>query len=354
MRKIMGQLAGGTLDEEILAPQSFPSPVPQPPRRDAHWVFVGADGLRAGWGVALFVLFFVGFAFLSTFVLKHLIPPGHHSNIMSVRTGFIVELAQFFPLLLATACMALIERRSFLAYGYQGTARAARFISGLVCGFIALTAFVLVLWKARLLAFDGQLLHGAAIWKYAFEWGVLFVVVALFEESTLRGYLQFTLSRGIGFWWGALLLSFLFGFSHGTNPGETPVGLFAAGAVGLVFCLSLWYTGSLWWAIGCHASWDWAESYFYGTSDSGLVAEGHLFGEHPTGARLWSGGTTGPEGSLLVLGVLAIMALLMWLWWGRRVQSPFRDSGWRPAWSRRPAIHTAPVPMETENLSASA
>jgi membrane protease YdiL (CAAX protease family) len=342
------------LDEELLRPERFPSPVTQPPRRDAHWVFVGDDGLRAGWSVALFVLLFVGFFFLSIWILKHLMPPGHHSNLMSVRRGLIIEFPQLTPAFLATACMALIERRSLLAFGYQGKARAARFISGLVCGFVALSAFVLVLWKARLLAFDGQLLHGAGIWKYAFEWGVLFLVVALFEESTLRGYLQFTLSRGIGFWWGALLLSFLFGFSHGTNPGETPVGLFGAAAIGLVFCLSLWYTGSLWWALGCHASWDWAESYFYGTSDSGLVAQGHLFGEHPTGAPLWSGGSTGPEGSLLVLGLLAIMALLMWLWWGRRVQSPFRDSGWRPAWSKRPAIDTAAAPMETGNLSASA
>ncbi len=183
----------------------------------------------------------------------------------------------------------------------------------------------------------------STVWKYALGWGVLFLVVAVFEESTLRGYLQFTLTRGIGFWWGALLLSFLFGFSHGTNPGETPVGLFGAAAVGLVFCLSLWYTGSLWWALGCHASWDWAESYFYGTSDSGLKAQGHLFGEHPTGPLLWSGGTTGPEGSLLALVLLAIMALAMWLWWGRRVESPFRDSGWRPAWSRKQPAETLPV-----------
>jgi membrane protease YdiL (CAAX protease family) len=265
---------------------------------------------------------------------------------MPVRLGLIMEGAQLAPLFLATGIMALIERRSLLAYGYQGTAKAIRFISGLVWGFGAISALVLVLWKAHLLVFDGLQLHGAAIWKYGFAWAFLFVVVAIFEESTLRGYLQFTLTRGIGFWWGALLLSLLFGFSHGTNPGESPAGLFGAAATGLVLCLSLWYTGSLWWALGCHASWDWAQSYFYGTSDSGLVAEGHLLGEHPIGQLLWSGGATGPEGSLLALGVLAIMALFMWLWWRNRVQSPFRDSGWRPAWSRKAALEPTvdPVP----------
>ena len=305
-------------------------------KRNIRWVFLGAEGLRAGWGVLCFVALFAGFEFLAGWVVRHLMHGHHLTAVLPVKVGLIGEVAQFIPVLLATAIMARIEGRPLLAYGYQGKARAARFFWGLMWGFVALSALVGVLWKAGLLVFDGETLHGAAIWKYGFAWAVVFLVVAFFEESTLRGYLQYTLSRGIGFWWGALLLSFLFGFSHGTNPGETLVGLFGAGAVGLVFCLSLWYTGSLWWAIGCHASWDWAESYFWGTSDSGLVAEGHLFGEHPAGPKLWSGGTTGPEGSLLVIGLLAIMALLMWLWWGRRVRSPFSDSGWRPTWSRKP------------------
>jgi hypothetical protein len=183
-----------------------------------------------------------------------------------------------------------------------------------------------------LLSLDGQVLHGPAVLKYALSWGGIFLIVAFFEDSTTRGYLQFTLTRGIGFWWGALLMSFLFGFGHGTNQGETYIGLVSVGAVGLVFCLSLWYTGSLWWAIGFHAAWDWGQSFFFGTSDSGMVAEGHLLAEHPIGSRLWSGGTTGPEGSLLALPLLAIFALCMWLWWGRvkRQASPFRGSAWKP------------------------
>jgi hypothetical protein len=326
--------------------------IPPPPKHGVHWVFVGANGLRAGWGVLLFVLLYLGFLFLTGWALRPFLREARHVTVLPLRLGMITEFAQFLPTILATAIMALIERRSVLAYGYQGTAKAVRFLSGLVWGFIALSALVLVLWRAHLLTFDGELLHGSAILKYAFAWGLMFLVVALFEESTLRGYLQFTLTRGIGFWWGALLLSVLFGFAHGTNHGETPVGLFTAAAVGLVFCLSLWYTGSLWWAVGCHASWDWAESYFYGTSDSGLLVRGHLFGEHPIGPRLWSGGTTGPEGSLLTLGLLVVMSLLMWLWWGRRVESPFRGSGWKPAWSRKPAPESTSLPSEAGNLPA--
>ncbi|MDQ1454125.1 MAG: hypothetical protein QOK38_3991, partial [Acidobacteriaceae bacterium] len=44
----------------------------------------------------------------------------------------------------------------------------------------------------------------------------------------------------------------------------------------------------------------------------------HLMSEHPVGPLLWSGGPTGPEGSLYIIPLLLIMALAMWLWWRRR------------------------------------
>jgi membrane protease YdiL (CAAX protease family) len=139
------------------------------------------------------------------------------------------------------------------------------------------------------------------------------------------------LGRGIGFWWSAILLSVLFGGLHGPNPGETPVGLITVGAFGIVLCLSLWYTGSLFWAIGFHAAWDWGESFFYGTSDSGTVVDHRFFTAHPLGNVLLSGGKTGPEGSVLVLVMLVVTPVLMRLWWGRRTTSPFAGNGWKPA-----------------------
>jgi membrane protease YdiL (CAAX protease family) len=222
--------------------------------------------------------------------------------------------------------MARIEGRRLAVYGYAGRARLARFLWGGVWGFLALSALVSVLWKTHLLAFDAGRLHGLVILKYGLIWLLMFVFTAIFEESLLRGYLQYTLTRGMGFWWGALLMSIVFGAIHGSNKGESPVGLFSAGAVGLVFCISLWYTGSLWWAIGFHATWDWAQTFFYGTPDSGMVARGHMMSEHPIGPLLWSGGPTGPEGSLYIIPLLLIMALAMWLWWRRcGVSTPYRQ-----------------------------
>jgi len=107
-------------------------------------------------------------------------------------------------------------------------------------------------------------------------------------------------------------MSLFFGLGHSGNPGETPLGLAAAGLIGLIFCLTLWRTGSLWWALGFHASWDWAQSFLFGVADSGTMVQGHLFATHPTGKVLLSGGATGPEGSALILPlIVAITGVVM-------------------------------------------
>ena len=302
---------------------------PEPPiAHGPRWIFFGEQGLRAGWSALLFIAIFMALGFVLGMAVKHLThfhPPDPKAPSSPTR-ALIGEFIPALLVLFASWIMARVEGRRLLNYGYAGRAKLSRFLWGCVWGFIALSVLVVTLWRTHLLAFDAGRLHGATAWKYALAWLAVFVVVAIFEESLLRGYLQYTLTRGVGFWWGALLMSIVFGAIHGSNKGESPVGLFSAGAVGLVFCISLWYTGSLWWAIGFHASWDWAQSYFYGTPDSGLVTRGHLLTEHPVGPLLWSGGPTGPEGSLYIVPLLLVMALLMWLWWRRNgVREAYRQ-----------------------------
>ena len=341
------------MDETIHPADPLPSDPsaaePSPSNHGATWVFLGPSGLRAGWSILLFAIIFIATDFLVGWLLhaymhRLALAAGVSRTQMSavpLQLALLQEVVQVSGIFPATVVMARLESRPIMFYGYQGQARSIRFLSGIASGFAAISALVLVLWKAGYLSLDGVLLHGPAVWAYAAGWAFFFLIVAIFEESLFRGYIQYTLTRGIGFWWGALFFAFLFGFSHGNNPGESPVGLFSAAFIGLVFCLSLWYTGSLWWALGFHAAWDWGESYFYGTSDSGMLVKGHLLAEHPRGSLLRSGGPTGPEGSILVLPLIAIMTLLMWLWWHTRAEKPFSGSAWKPK-GVQPSLPSAP------------
>jgi len=139
---------------------------------------------------------------------------------------------------------------------------------------------------------------------------VFFLLTGFFEEFLFRGYSQWVLSKGIHFWPTAVLLSVAFGLVHGGNPGEAKTGLVAAALIGFFFCLTLRRTGSLWWAVGFHMSWDWGESYLYSVPDSGGMMPGHLLNSSFHGPAWLTGGSVGPEGSALVFIVIVALWVL--------------------------------------------
>jgi len=119
----------------------------------------------------------------------------------------------------------------------MGKHRLSRFVLGIAGGVAALSVLVPALKMSGWLIFDGRALHGNSAWSYGLQWGVAFLLTALFEESLLRGYLQSTLTRGVGFWWAAVLLSLAFGATHLPNHGESLIGIFSVVGAGLVFLL---------------------------------------------------------------------------------------------------------------------
>lgn len=66
---------------------------------------------------------------------------------------------------------------------------------------------------------------------------------------------------------------------------------------------------------------DWGETYFYGVANSGNVPSGHFLNSISTGPPWLSGGTVGPEGSLLCT-VLIVSVWLICAAWLREVKYP--------------------------------
>ena len=305
--------------------------VPAPaPRSRLSWIFTGDDGLRAGWSLVLFFLFVT----LLTFGLAYLARALHLFNgaigaTMTADATIRQELLGIATVGIAALLMALIERRRFGRYNLAGAAPVVDALKGMLWGLVMLSALVGTLRLSGGIAFDRVALHGGAIAGYGLIWLIAFFLVGLFEEFTFRGYLQFTLSRGvtgivravspgnahaatIGFWVAAAVFSIiLFAVAHLGNGGETPMGIVSVSMAGLLLVFSLWWTGSLWWAIGFHCTWDWAQSYLYGVADSGMVSDGRLLESHAIGPALLSGGTTGPEGSVLVVPTVLIAMLIL-------------------------------------------
>lgn len=302
----------------------------EPPARSGiARVFVGPDGLRAGWSLILYCLLVAGIGWLTITVLRATMTPLPKIPANDAYRLMRAEAVPAFTVLLAAAIMALIERRHFASYGIRGRKSVPHFVMGLFWGLVTLSILVGLLYTAGSISIDGIGLSSSDAVIWGAQWALVFLLVGLFEEFLLRGYLQFTLARGIagivrrispaseragaiGWMIAALVLSVgLFALLHVSNDGETPIGIASVALAGVVFAYPLWRTGSLWWGIGYHAGWDWAQTYLFGTADSGTVAAGHLINSHAIGNPLLSGGTVGPEGSVLQFPVLILTLLIV-------------------------------------------
>ena len=274
--------------------------------------FTGPNGMRAGWRLLLFI--FLMFVCLKAegFTLKHI--PGvdawfkaQDPNVMTPPTMIFAEGILLSSLVIATAVMALIEKRTYADYFLPlKKAFGKRFWQGVPYGFAMLSLLLVLIAALHGFSLGNMALSGADALKYGALYGIAFLMVGLFEEFSFRGYMQATLGSGIGFWPAAIILSILFGAIHLNNRGEAWYGAAMAGSFGVLAAFSLQRTGNIWFPIGMHATWDWSETFFYSVPDSGFLAKGHLFNSTFHGPTWLTGGTVGPEGSVFAFLVLLI------------------------------------------------
>jgi len=212
--------------------------------------------------------------------------------------------------ILSALLIARLEQRSFADYGLPlNRDSIKRAVQGLLLGFVMVSALMALIAVAHGFSLGQRSLVGWDAARYGLFYALGFMMLAVFEEFSFRGYLQAALASGTGFWSAATLLSIFFAAIHLNNPGETYVGVLAAACFGLLAAFSLRRTGSIWLAIGMHMAWDWGLTYFYSVPDSGILAVGHLMRSSLHGSRWIAGGLAGPEGSLFAFVVLALTAV---------------------------------------------
>src|SRR6185312_7580465 len=103
--------------------------------RGIKWVFFGSQGLRAGWGVLLFVLITAALAIGLSLVL-HALNHGKKPDLdmLDPVTTLVGESAMTGVALLATLITAAIERRSLVRLGFGLRNALPRLLQGLLFG----------------------------------------------------------------------------------------------------------------------------------------------------------------------------------------------------------------------------
>src|SRR5262249_35218597 len=126
----------------------------------------------------------------------------------SLGVMFVEETASFLVVFLPALGMSRLESRRLGAYGLPlAGAFRGRFWHGCLLGLAEISLLMASIAAAGGYRFGSLELQGAAILRWALAWALFFVLVGLFEEFAFRGYLQFTLADGIGFWPAAWILS---------------------------------------------------------------------------------------------------------------------------------------------------
>lgn len=275
-------------------------------------IFLGPQGVRAGWRaafyVALFFLFLTGAAMAGGLLhIAAFAPDGSITPaVLATQEGLAALCA-----IAAAFILGGLERRHFGDYGAPpAQALGKNFWLGALWGIAAMSALMLVIRALGGYSFGTVDLSRGDVARYALGWAGAFLLVGVYEEFFFRGYLQFTLTSGMGFWPAALLLSAAFGAVHLRNPGEGPVGALSVFVTGMFLCFTLRRTGTLWFAIGFHAAYDFGETFLYSVPDSGIVMPGHLLASSFHGPRWLTGGAVGPEGSAFDFVIMALLFIV--------------------------------------------
>src|SRR5579863_193985 len=298
---------------------------PQTPPADSTTkrIFIGPNGLRAGWCLLIFMGIIMAMSRVARMIISRFFPAALDPVQLTPMRIIAPDILVCFILTVAAWIMSKIEGRRLGQYGLpKGEALGKNFRVGLLIGLLATSSTVLAIFVLHGVRFTSAAIHGTAILTAAAAWGLAFLLSGLAEEFLFRGYAQFTLTTGMGFWPSAFLLSGLFGLVHATNGGEAVLGDLSVVSFGLLLCLFLRRTGNLWCAVGFHLGYDWGQTFLYGVPNSGLLPSQSLLNASFSGPRWLTGGTVGPEASIFCPIILAMVAIVFSL--------KYRDARYRP------------------------
>jgi uncharacterized protein len=250
-------------------------------------------------------------------ILTHLfVPPSPsplHTPLTTMR-NLLLPIAMFAAYAIA---VRLIERRA--ASELDIRAGLATFLSGLAVGSILMGAVYLVLWllgMARLSSgagFDG--LTAAVMFNLA---------TAMGEELLFRAVLFRIAEQVAGTTVAIVISAAIFGILHAANPGATAFGIGALTIeFGIMMALAYVLTRNIWLAVGIHMAWNFTQGYVFGVEVSGVSQPYSILKTSVSGPDLFTGGSFGPEGSIVALGISvvasAVLAVLI-----------LRKRGWEP------------------------
>ena len=219
-------------------------------------------------------------------------------------------LVTIFDFVVLLALLRWMEGRTLRETGLFGRAGLLRrFSEGIALGAGPIAVHGAALAAAGMYVFS---LPGSASLVEALALAAVLLLVGLEEEVRYRGLAFRTLDQGMGSGLAMAISGAIFGISHATNPGATPLGVAAIGVGGVFLAACYLRYRSLWVPIGFHFAWNTMMGVVLGLPISGVQVPGLLHATI-TGPEVWTGGRFGPEAST-VLQPFVFAAATFYVW----------------------------------------
>jgi membrane protease YdiL (CAAX protease family) len=201
--------------------------------------------------------------------------------------------------------MQFVDKEKFIDLGFKTKGKLKEFIVGIVAGLIVMGLGYYLLSSMGQLSFQSINFDMQEI-LISF---LLFTIVAIVEETLLRGYvlrnLMYSFNKYIALIWSSILFSLM----HGFNPNIDTFALIELFLAGILLGQSYIYTKNLWFPIALHFSWNFFQTHF-GFNVSGQDTYS-LIEFSIVENNLWNGGDFGFEGSWLSIISSIIMIILV-------------------------------------------
>ena len=266
--------------------------------------------------ILLFIVVFFVFMLLYSALIQ-----GFLSLVLGVETrhpgivGYILqETGMLLAALTSAVSMLRVERRPFSVLGVsvKGLARGLWYVL-LIAVLFYLVGFglSLLLGEIEVTGFKFEPVNLLGSW-------VFFLLVALFEEILMRGYiLGRLLHTRLNKFLSLFISASLFAFLHIFNPGINALPMINLLLAGMLLGAPYLYTRNLCFPISLHLFWNWIHGPVLGYQVSGNNFVSTRLKLNMPEKNVLNGGAFGFEGSLICTVLMIVFTILI-VWWGEK------------------------------------
>ncbi len=286
--------------------------------------------LKAGWRILIFFMIFVGIALGLMSYIRILLGSIKKSELLHDYSVIVVIILAFSATITVPIVRKLLDKKSFVSLGLKFNLTAIKdiifgfLLSGLMAGIIFLFMLVFGLIEVTDFNFGYSLGHTENSFNFVEFMSVITIgsllilflemfLVGWWEELVFRGYLLQNMIEGLSFKAAIIISCLLYGLLHAMNPNATLISSIIIVLFGFLRIYGYILTKMLWLSIGMHIGWNFFQGPIFGYAASGHE-KASLISQTAVGPNWLSGGSFGPEGSILIIPILFLAILIMRMW----------------------------------------